>query len=151
MSDYTITGRTSLVQRALRHAYIAQGRWPDNNLTLDFTRACKLPDLPSKNERLNASLNRQGFQFLRALNARHPIVPGDKSDHDRSALVEYISQRYQGKFYPISKAEAMQFYASYIESNEQLRQMAFPEIEGQLFEEDFSEYPEKAEQLTLDN
>ncbi|MCH9752019.1 MAG: hypothetical protein K0U61_07345 [Alphaproteobacteria bacterium] len=125
-------------------------RWPENSLTLDFSRACELPDLPRENKRLNASLNRQGFQFLRALNARYPIVPGDKSDADRNALVEYISHRYEGKFYPISKAEATQFYASYVEPNEQLRLMAFSDLDGPLFDEDFSEYPDEAEQLDLD-
>jgi len=86
---------------------------------------------------------------LRALNARHPIVPGDKSDKARTALVEYISHRYQGKFYPISRSQAKQFYSSYAEQNEQLRKLAFPMYSSPLFEEDFSEYPEKAEHLDL--
>lgn len=125
-------------------------RWPDQEITTDFCRACGIPVMQGESQRLNVSLNRKGFQFLRALNAKYPIVPGDKSDKERAALVEYISDRYRGKFYPISREQAMQFYAPYIEQNEVLRRMAFSHLEGPIFEEDFSEYPETAEQLSME-
>ena len=122
-------------------------RWASGNILHDFADAANLPEMPSHDEFVNLSLNRQGFQFLQALNRLYPQPNGDKSDPMRLALVQEISKAYAGKYYPVSRADARQLMEQFRDSNEALRQRAFPNEPAPLFGDDFSEYPETAEPL----
>ncbi len=124
--------------------------WAKNDLVSDFCNSAAIPGPHKPSEIVNRSLNRQGFQFLQALNQTYPVTPGDMSDPARSALVREISERYAGQYYPISRARAQAFYQQFSETNERLRQMAFPDYPAPLFSEDFSDYPETAEPLEPD-
>lgn len=122
-------------------------RWASGDIIHDFADAAKLPLIPSSLKFVNLSLNRQGYQFLKALNRVDPRPNGDKSDPIRLALVQEISKQYAGKYYPVSRADARRLMEQFRDSNEALRQRAFPNEPAPLFGDDFSEYPETAEPL----
>ena len=116
--------------------------WPDEDIVQDFCAACGLPSPTARAHRPNRSLNRKGFHFLHALNRVYPAENGYGQDPRRAALVKLIAQQYAGHYYPIGRAEAETKYAMFAETNERLRQMAFPDYPAPLFDEDFSYYPE---------
>lgn len=122
-------------------------RWNSGNVLEDFASAASLPDLPTDAAFVNLSLNRQGYQFLRALNRVSPQPNGDKTDPMRLTLVQEISRRYAGKYYPVSQMEARKLMEQFHAQNEELRQLAFPQEPAPLFGDDFNEYPEIAEPL----
>ncbi|MHA7898281.1 MAG: hypothetical protein ACX94B_00350 [Henriciella sp.] len=121
--------------------------WPDGDLVSDFCRATSLPKLRYTPQRLNPSLDRKGFQFIHAINELYPITPGDQSDKKRVALIKLVSELFAGKFYPISKAQALSFYNQFDPANRRLRKLAFPAMSEPIFSDDFSHYPDTPEPL----
>lgn len=132
---------------AIRARLYEPTTWRERSLISDFCDTCELHRLGNTEPVLNQSLSRKGFQFLRVLNNRFPITPGDHSDMRRRALVEAVSKTYAGKFYPIGRSDAKAFYEEHKNGNEKLREAAFPTRPSPLFNEDFSDYPEEAEDV----
>ena len=120
-------------------------KWPNANLIKDFCSAAKIPDFGTETSKHNLSLNKQGFQFINALNHLYPNASGDRSNEQRAELVRRIGQLFAGKYYPLSRDQAISFYRQFDAVNERLRTMAFPEHPAPLFIEDFSQYPDEAE------
>ncbi|MHA7857258.1 MAG: hypothetical protein ACX94D_04160 [Henriciella sp.] len=125
-------------------------QWPNDSLVSDFCVAAGLPEFSIVPHRHNRSLNRQGFQFIHALNHLYPNTPGDWKDEKRAELVRRVGKLFAGKYYPLSRHQAISFYRQFDKANERLRAMAFPEHPAPLFSEDFSQYPEEAESLVPD-
>ena len=125
-------------------------QWPKDSLVSDFCAASGLPELSTVPHRFNRSLNRQGFQFIHALNHLYPNPPGDRTDEKRAELVRRVGQLFAGKYYPLSQHQAISFYRQFDKANERLREMAFPDKPAPLFSEDFSQYPEEAESVVPD-
>lgn len=124
--------------------------WPNDSLVSDFCAASGLPELSIVPHRHNRSLNRQGFQFIHALNHLYPNPPGDRTDEKRAEMVRRVGQLFAGKYYPLSQHQAISFYRQFDKANERLQQMAFPDRDAPLFSEDFSQYPEEAESVVPD-
>lgn len=135
---------------AMRPRIYDPEHWPEDGLVADFCVATGIPKLSSVPNRQNRSLNRQGFQFIHALNHLYPNPPGDRSDEKRAELVRRVGQLFAGKYYPLSQHQAISFYRQFDKANERLRGMAFPEKDAPLFSEDFSQYPEEAESVDPD-
>lgn len=135
---------------AMRPRIYDPEHWPEDGLVADFCVATGIPKLSSVPHRQNRSLNRQGFQFIHALNHLYPNPPGDRSDEKRAELVRRVGQLFAGKYYPLSQHQAISFYRQFDKANERLRSMAFPEKDAPLFSEDFSQYPEEAESVDPD-
>lgn len=123
---------------------------PGNDIVAEFCRAASIPQLDVKPTQLNVSLNKKGFHFLRALNEIAPTIPGSLSNQNRVDLVRAVSANFAGKYYPISRDEAQEFYNEYQLTNKNLQSIAFPDHKGDLFDDDFSEYPVAAEALEPD-
>lgn len=119
--------------------------WIAGDLTEDFCRSVDLPHPASKILRVNQSLSPKAFHFLRVLNELYPSIPGDRNDPIRSALVRQVAILYPGKFYPIARADAEAFYQQFQQTNLNLQRLAFPDRQTSLFSNDFSEYPETAD------
>ena len=124
--------------------------WPNKSLVSDFCAVTGLPALSTVSQRYNKSLNRQGFQFINALNHLYPNPPGDRTDEKRVELVRRVGQLFAGKYYPLSKHQAISFYRQFDQANARLHEMAFPDRAAPLFSEDFSQYPEEAESVVPD-
>lgn len=90
---------------------------------------------------VNQSLSREGVHFLLALNALIEEKKIDMSSEVRNLLVSEITSLYEGKFYPINRQQARQFYSRFRESNETLRKRVFHDRPAPLFDEEFSQYP----------
>ncbi|MEL6827041.1 MAG: hypothetical protein AAFN91_12395 [Pseudomonadota bacterium] len=121
--------------------------WPNGDLIADFCRATSIPKLKHSHERRNPSLNRKGFQFIHALNGLYPLPQGGEADKNRRALVELVGELFPGRYFPISRNQALSFYRQFEPNNARLRELAFPSLKGTMFSDDFSAYPEQAEPL----
>lgn len=125
-------------------------RWPNGDLIADFCQASSIPKLSHPPARYNLSLNRKGFHFVQALNNIYNGTNNEELRSEHRQLVRLISEKHAGKFYPISRSQAKQFYDKFQQTNEQLRSLAFPELESPLFSTDFAAYPDVAEQIQPD-
>ncbi|MCR9269169.1 MAG: hypothetical protein NXH72_04185 [Hyphomonadaceae bacterium] len=121
--------------------------WYQGDLLADFCETCGFEAPPEQAQTLNRSLDRRGFQFLNAFNAMYPISAEHKIDEERRGFTNSVSKLCEGKYYPISKTEAQAFYDQFKTDNATLKEIAFPDLDGPLFNEDFSEYPDTAESL----
>ena len=135
---------------AMRPRIYDPEHWPNDSLVSDFCAATGVPELSIVPHRHNRSLNRQGFQFIHALNHLYPNPPGDRTNEKRADLVRRVGQLFAGKYYPLSQHQAISFYRQFDKANERLRAMAFPDRAAPLFSEDFSQYPEEAESVEPD-
>lgn len=133
-------------QEAMTTRLFEPRHWPDHDLLQDFCAACELEPPLEPAQVLNPSLNKIGFHFLNTFNALYPVIPGDRSDLLRNDLVDFIEVHFAGKYYPINRSQALDFYQLHSDRNEKLRQLGFSEYPHPLFEEDFSDYPEVAEE-----
>ena len=136
---------TAFGQEAMQARLYEPQKWLNGNLIDDFCSAARIPHFETEDSKLNPSLNKKGFQFINALNHLHPNTSGDRSDEERAELVRRVGQLFAGKYYPLSRDQAISFYRQFDTVNERLRTMAFPEHSTPLFFEDFSQYPEEAE------
>lgn len=114
------------------------------DLLRDFCSLCRLnmagKQIPSPR---NQSLNQAGLDFLVELNRQLPWVVNGTLNEERRQLVSHISKLCTGKCELCSREEAVAFYRQFLEGNERLRQEVFPGRPAPLFDEDFSEYPER--------
>jgi len=117
------------------------------DLIADFCLAAGLnrkgKSLPARQE--NVSLVREAAQFLQEVNRQIPNVVDGKKSIERDLLVQSISNLFPGQYRPASRKQASNFYQLFAEGNNRLRMKAFPEREAPLFNEDFSDYPERME------
>ena len=98
----------------------------------------------------NPSLDMTGLTVLARLNQ---LLEGDEADEylaRRQIAVQLLSDRYSGKHYHVNRTQAKRFYELFGEVNARLREAAFPAVEGAVFDEDFSEYPEKVPEFCMD-
>lgn len=135
---------------AMRPKIYDRHQWPSQDLMADFSAAIGAPKLEVENTRYNRSLNRKGFHFIQALNSVYPNDIGDRSDTSRTALVSEVGRLFPGNFYPISREQAQEFFKQFKETNNRLKETAFPARQTPLFSDDFSEYPEEAEEISPD-
>lgn len=121
--------------------------WEQNDLIIDF---CMAWGLEYKGKRMpvieNESLDRQGIHFICEVNRQLSDGKGTNNNREREALVRLASELCRGKNSAANREEARAFYQQFIEGNERLRQRAFPDRTGLLFDEDFSEYPEEIDE-----
>lgn len=135
---------------AMKPRVFEEKHWPGADLLRDFCATCGLKEPKETARTLNKSLNRKGFHFLNVYNRMFPLGVDDSPDATRKQFVVEVSNLCAGKYYPISREQALAFYAEYSESNESLRKIAFPDFPEPLFSQDFSEYPDIAESFEPD-
>lgn len=135
-----VFGQSSMVPRIFNET-----RWPQGGLIADFCQATSIPVLPHTHKRYNLSLDRKGFHFIHSLNKQFVERTDRASEQERLRLVRLVSDRHAGKYYPISRQQAREFYESFNETNQRLQKFAFPDTPAPLFSEDFSMYPTDAE------
>jgi hypothetical protein len=70
----------------------------------------------------------------------------DECNEERKGLAQIVTRFCRGKNYPVNRNEAAAFYRRFIEGNERLKLKIFPARLEPLFDDDFSDYPEKIEQ-----
>ena len=117
----------------------------DHSIISDFCAATGInADGKRIPKQMNPSLSRQGVHFLRALNEVMPKPTNGQVDFERASLVQDVVELYKGKHTPLNRQRAQNFYKQFKSSNEQLRKRAFPKKESPIFDDDFSDYPEKA-------
>jgi hypothetical protein len=92
----------------------------------------------------NASLSAPAAAFLMEVNRQCREGLADLTRDERSLLIREIERLFPGKVYPFDRATAQTFQAQFAASNETFKQLAFPSLEGSVFDSDFSEYPEQA-------
>jgi len=93
-------------------------------------------------ENENMSLNVETQLFLLEINPFLPRFIGDKLNMKRRHIVDLLSRNGLGKGLMPTREEAVNFFKIFSSSNEQVRKKWFPNRK-ELFEVDFSKYPEK--------
>ncbi len=93
-------------------------------------------------ESKNTSLNVEKQLFLLEINPFLPRFIGDKLNMKRRHIVDLLSRNGRGKGLMPTREEAVNFFKIFSSSNEQVRKKWFPNRK-ELFEVDFSKYPEK--------
>lgn len=135
-------------EEALSIRLFSPREWAFGDLLQDFCAICGL-DMnglhipPVENE----SINQLGTDFLLEVNRQLPSMINGKRNADREALLQIIFQLCRGKSYPAIRKDAVSFYNRFVDSNESLKEKAFPGRSEPLFNNDFSDYPETADQL----
>lgn len=92
--------------------------------------------------RVNQSLSEAGVQMLLELNRQWPKEPLSGPNFSREQLMASIAREHPGRSFPVTRAQAQAFYACFAAGNARLAKAVFPALEGLLFDEDFSDYPE---------
>ncbi len=120
----------------------------ENGLLKDFCNKCQINIngklLPNW---LNPSVSAEGLSFIKGLNNVYKNQSNLLSAKECHDLIQYCSAQNPGKYYPISKSQAKDFYKQYSESNTRLGELLFPDKPKPLFSNDFSQYPDIAETL----
>jgi len=93
-------------------------------------------------ENQNLSLNVETQLFLLEINPFLPLFIGDKLNMKRAHIVNLLFRNGRGKGLMPTREEAVNFFKIFSSSNEQVRKKWFPNRK-ELFEVDFSKYPEK--------
>jgi len=133
---------------AMRVRLFSPNEWVLGDLIQDFCAVCGLQsDGKRMPEVKNESINRMGADFLLEANKQLPRFVEGQKNIERVALAQFVSHLCRGKSYPANREEAMKFYQRFVDGNEKLRKKVFPERSEPLFDEDFSDYTEKSEQL----
>ncbi len=115
----------------------------DGDIKKDFIRLLGLNWNEFENvENTNEGINADAQRFLLEINKFLPIFIGDKQNKARGNIVELVSANRQGKGLLPTRKQAENFLKIFADSNERLRKKWFPERKN-LFEVDFSAYPEK--------
>lgn len=102
---------------------------------------------PSK---INESLSEAGAQLLLEINRQWPKKPLSGPNPSRELLVASIAKEHSGRSFPATRAQAKAFYERFIAGNARLAKSLFPDLGGQMFDEDFSEYPEALASPSVD-
>jgi hypothetical protein len=132
---------------AMRPRLYEPDSWVHHDLISDYCATASIPRFETEQIVRNRSLSRKGFLFIQAVNDIYPKVLDQPSDNRRAKLISFIANRYPGKYYLMSRDQAESFYRQFEETNKRLKQLAFSDVQGDLFSRDFSEYPETAEPL----
>lgn len=96
---------------------------------------------------LNVSVNAEGLGLIHAAHQRFKLNEGGGRSDLLDRFIQDISVEYAGKYFPVGRQDAMDFYGQFIEENECLRQRAFSGRVKPLFDGDFSHYPLNADAL----
>lgn len=115
----------------------------------DFRRRFGLPALAEDQERKNVELDALYQEFLGLMNAKLGGEETPPARFGRERLQRIVADIGAGSGKRPSRAQAEQFYAQFREGNEELRRRYLSERES-LFDEDFSAYPEQADDAVLD-
>lgn len=124
----------------------------DHDLISDF---CQTTGLNGKGKERpsqfsNTSLTQEASQFLLEANRQMPNIVDGRRNSKRDEFSYDVSRLFPGKYYPTNQNEAQIFQAQFLESNERLRKLAFPDRDKPLFDDDFSDYPEQVPSLPAD-
>jgi len=130
-----VFGKRAIEFRIFDRAELKQGDLlQDFTEWVGFSHAGK--ELPGS---VNESLNQNGADFLLRANR---ILANGQENARRTSLHAFVSRICTGKILLATKGDAEAFYRKYAGSNSILRELAFPNRDGLLFDEDFSDYPE---------
>lgn len=133
---------------AMRVRIFSPLEWVQGDLVQDFCLVCGLlADGKRMPVAENESINQLGVDFLLEVNKQIPSMIAGKRNPEHEALIQFVSRLCSGKSYPASREEAMAFYQRFVDGNERLRKQVFPGRLEPLFDEDFSDYLDKPEQL----
>jgi len=120
--------------------------WVDNDLLSDFLAIFGLERDPEYEEidPKNQSLSPAALDFLSTLGKYVPRHVSGKPNPNRKQLIKLLVQGYGGGGgIEVDRATARAFYQAFEESNRRLSREYFSLDEGCIFDDDFSEYPEK--------
>ncbi len=113
------------------------------DLLTDFCRRVGITEKgKTRPPRINESLSETGVQLMLELNRQWPKQPLSDPNPSREQLVANIAREHPGRNFPATRTQAQAFYAHFTASNARLAREVFPELEGPIFDEDFSDYPE---------
>jgi len=129
----------------------APAEFAEGDLYRDFMLATGIgwdEELTVPEKRLNTSISLIGQELLKEFNASvRRGMPRGRQAESTERFVRLISKHLTGMGKRPARSEALEFYRRFIEKNEALRRLCFPSRLAPLFDEDFSEYPEKADSL----
>ena len=131
---------------------IYKEKQPTANGLLDELSEILSFDLAGKKlppQSINASLSRPAFYFLEEINRQLPRYEKGRSNKLAGRLVKDLSRLFPGKHFSVARRQAEDFMSRFEDCNKRLANLAFPQIEGALFDEDFSEYPEDPDDVGL--
>lgn len=92
--------------------------------------------------KINESLSDVGVQLVLELNRQWPNKPAKGVNLSRELLAARIARENPGRSFPASRSQAQAFYAHFVAGNARLAKAVFPPMEGALFDENFSDYPD---------
>lgn len=95
---------------------------------------------------VNRSINRQGLYVIKRI---HELYASDRKILNlakRDEFIDHISQTHPGKFYPLDKVGAKEFYNRFTEHNKVLANAAF-DGRANIFSSNFDEYPETVDKF----
>jgi hypothetical protein len=117
-------------------------RFVDGDLLQDFRHACDIPGSAALAAvgRENESLSETGIRFFKRFNPQVPRFVNGRVNPYRHGVAAAITSRYAGAGPVASGAEAKTFYQSFATSNRAVRDRYFPDLDGPLFDEDFTHY-----------
>ncbi|MCP5417805.1 MAG: hypothetical protein H6965_11995 [Chromatiaceae bacterium] len=131
-------------KEAMQVRLFAKEELEQGDLLTDF---CKVAGIEMKGKVVppieNASLNKRGADFLMEVNRQLPKFIGGKRNTERDKLVEFIASLSHGRYCPATREQALGFYRRYEEGNRRLQERLFPGRSAPLFDDDFSDYPER--------
>jgi len=140
-----VFGRASIVPRVFEPAALK-----DRDLIADFMDAGDLPALadlqrpPRRNEALSAAAQRLLLAYNRNRAALAPL-PEPRSAQLQRIVAAFVERSCPGQPALPARAQALAFHESFREGNRQVAREWFGR--EQLFEEDFSDYPERADPM----
>lgn len=118
------------------------------SIVTDFCAALGMPGLAGPIEPANESLTPDYQAFLHGMNARVPRLVDGAANPGRGNLDRIVYDLGRGRGARPAKAAAKAFYSLFAEGNERVRARFFPD-DATLFREDFSDYPETADDQNL--
>jgi hypothetical protein len=117
-------------------------RFVDGDLVRDFRDACGIPDSAAfaPAERENESLSEIGIKFFKRFNPRVPRFVNGRINPYRHGLNAAMMKQYRGAGPVVARADAEAFYDKFVASNRAVQERYFPNLDGSLFDEDFTHY-----------
>ena len=116
----------------------------------EFCNLCNI-DFSNKKQPawLNQSVDAKGLGLIHGLHKYNNTRKLSLTKTELAMVINQITRMHQGKFFPITRSEAENFYKQFKEGNEFVRKKAFPDTGRSLFDTDFSHYPDKRHHLPL--
>ncbi|MCR9129325.1 MAG: hypothetical protein NXI12_07370 [Alphaproteobacteria bacterium] len=137
-------------EAAIQPRIFERDHMPNGDVVEDFLQVCGL-DNPQDFEfagNLNESLNVTAAVFLSRLNAQMADSANTDWRKGRMRVVNYLLRTFPGKGLRPARADAEEFAARYVQSNERVRAKWFPDQET-LFTQAFDSYPERADDESI--